>query len=155
MGIVVTYPAVGGGGGGGGGGILATASKNVAADALSGIQHTTAAFVDVDAALSVTFDAPASGSVVILLEAYPHQSGGAKQLWNLRDAGGDVAGTSRWIGYDSTTYNGRTVVPIILTGLTPGNSYTYKWGHRTDTGTIAALALGPTYGPATMIVFAV
>ncbi len=45
---------------------------------------------------------------------------------------------------------------ILVTGLTPGTSYTYKWAMRANTsGVTVALSQGPNYGASSMKVTAV
>ena len=118
---------------------------------------TSGTFADADATnLVVTFVAPPSGAVLIRLGAHQDISptGGFHQ-WNLRSGSSDVAGSSVQAGRESEGVF--TSVPIILTGLTPGTSYTYKWGYRTSAGT-ARLLMGdasPTNetGPAVMEVW--
>jgi hypothetical protein len=100
---------------------------------------TSTAGVDVDATnLAVTFTVPASGKVLVRLTAVAYQSvNGAAYWWCLRTTGGaNVAGTR---GYAATNdAPTRTSLSIYITGLTPGASQTYRWGHGvgSDTGNI-------------------
>lgn len=130
--------------GGGGSGLLVAKSYS-AADKST----TSFSLVDVDAVnLAVTFTAPASGRVIVRLSAVSQgpSSGG---LWGVRNGTTDVI----W-GMASA---GAVVSPIsrmfLISGLTAGNSYTYKWGFAAaETGTLGLLCTG-SKGPAVMEVW--
>ncbi len=137
----------------GGGGLLAYTVYNPGTAETKSTSSGT--FVDADATnLKVTFTAPSSGKVLIRVSAVADNSGSAvEQYWNLRDAGGDVAGTAAgvWQGPEL----GRPAFVTIVTGLTPGNSYTYKLGfRRVGTGT-AYIYIGGDYGAFVMEVWPV
>lgn len=114
---------------------------------------------DVDATnLAVTFTAPASGKVRVVLSAVANSDGGGiAQWWSLRAGSANVGGTER-LATMNTNEPTPITVSIVLTGLTPGTSYTYKWSWRTDGD--AWLEYGGTEfsgysrGPATMEVYA-
>jgi hypothetical protein len=91
-----------------------------------------ATFVDADATnLAVTFIAPASGNVLVRLSGMADiGSDGTFALWNLRDTGGDIAATAG--GVTRLAQSHYASRPITITGLTPGTSYTYKWGFATS-----------------------
>jgi hypothetical protein len=86
-------------------------------------------FADIDAAhLIVTFTAPASGKVIVRLIAVTGPgASGAAVLWDLRDSGGDVANSKVFV-CSGTGANANYAVDIPMAGLTPGTSYTWKWG---------------------------
>lgn len=120
-----------GGGGGGGGGDLAAAVYNPGTGAA--LNTSSSSFADVHASLSCTFDAPASGEVWVMLQAMVAWAGVTSDYWwNLRDSGGNVAGTSNAVAYVVNDFYIAVTRHIRVTGLTPGNSYTWKWGHRTS-----------------------
>lgn len=92
-------------------------------------------FTDVDATNAVvTFEA-ATTSVLVRLTAVAEANGTTEYAWNLRDAGGDISGTDRSVMWalDGGVQIHQSVV-IVVTGLTVGNSYTWKWGHARPTG---------------------
>lgn len=106
-------------------GMLATVQYNLP----STVGTSSSTFADVDAAnLKVTFTAPPSGNVLVNLEGMGFSSTTTTYAWNLRDSGGDVAGTKRDIYYNSSNTI-RIRCGIYVSGLTPGASYTWKWGH--------------------------
>lgn len=91
------------------------------------------AFADVDATnLAVTFVAPTSGSVLVRLSALCFTSAGS-HFWNLRDGSGDIVGTRAEI--NSIASRNRFTATLSKTGLTPGTSYTWKWGYANAGGT--------------------
>lgn len=119
---------------------------------------TSATFADIDATnLFVTFTAPSSGSVLVRLSGQAYISGGSgtEGMWNLRDAAGDISGTETEVMYTGAEVLVRPSVSIIMSSLTPGVSYTYKWGFRRRSGTgTFYLQVGTGQGPAVMEVWA-
>jgi hypothetical protein len=98
---------------------------------------TSTTLADIDATnLAVTFTAPASGKVIVRLTGlHGHFGTNGKDIWGLRQNTTTIAeGAVRASG----TWPGNFVVSAAfpVTGLTPGNSYTYKWAWRTAAGTI-------------------
>lgn len=89
-----------------------------------------AAFADVDATnAKVTFTAPTSGAVVVRVWCRLKTPNTAGALLNLRDAGGDIAGTAILSGFASASNAFYVATAVIrVTGLTPGNVYTWKLG---------------------------
>lgn len=96
---------------------------------------TSSTFADIDATnLAVTFTAPASGSVLIIWSGIVGiDTANSTYAWNVRDASGDVAGTSITVEYGTPVASGVTRM-CVKTGLTPGQSYTWKWGHARTFG---------------------
>lgn len=118
------------------------------------VSTTSSTFADVDATnLSVTGTVPRSGAIRIILDGVANVNSAATYcLWNLRDGSGDVSGTSRAV--TNSTSRTRVRTSFDITGLTPGASFTYKWGHASsDNTTQVNLNRGsgsPNYGPAIM-----
>lgn len=109
-------------------------------------------FVDVDAAnLVITFTAPQSGSVLVKMTAYA-VSITQSFYFNLRDGSGDVANTSMFMS--APLGDKRVHYACLVSGLNPGQSYTWKWGARVHTGGTGSLYSGPVQGPAVMEVWA-
>lgn len=111
---------------------------------------------DVDATnLVVTFTVPASGSVLVRLSALCHgASNGIYNIWSLREGSGNVAGSDMGGGVISTASQGRTRT-VKITGLTPGESKTWKWAQRTSNGANSVTTrCGDIAGPAVMEVWA-
>ncbi len=108
---------------------------------------------DVDATnLHVPFLAPASGRVLVKMNALAN-SGANHGLWNVRDSSGDIADTLQYMAsYGGAFLNYYTVV---VEGLTPGASYDWKWGigHSSGGGGGMDLYGGPEFGQATMEVW--
>lgn len=152
--------STGGGGGSSSGAILAFVSYNPgsAADTTT----TSATPADVDSTnLTITFTAPTSGSVAVELSAVNLLSSGSTGCgWNLRTTGGaDISGT--WMQVNaSAAQQTRPFYRVVITGLTPSASVTYRWGHYV---TATAATCNTRYGggdvatargAATMMVFA-
>lgn len=111
------------GGGGGAGGVLAYKAYSAGTSAT----NSTTTLTDVDATnLAVTFTAPTSGKVLIRLTAVCGGSGTQGIYWGLRDGTTTIANNL----LRTTVANDISSLAIPITGLTPGNVYTYKWAHR-------------------------
>jgi hypothetical protein len=118
---------------------------------------------DADATnLAVTFTAPASGNVLVRLTAQSipdtganHQ--GAQHQWGLRESTTTIAGphtVSRDTAGNGYTFVQAASVAFPITGLTPGNSYTYKWAHLVTASGTASIGASSNNGPAVMEVWA-
>lgn len=127
--------------------MLAVTSRTSGSDT----QYSTASATDsdVDATnLAVTFTAPPSGSVSVTLSGTANNSAANNGFWTIRE------GSSTLVSFLIGTGTGfaRTRIALI-TGLTPGTSYTYKWGYyRVTNGTWFLYYGTPSYGPLTMVV---
>lgn len=142
-------------GSGAGGGTLGAARYSPTA--VTSKTATSTALTDLDAALlTVSFTAPASGKVQVDLSAVAKGSAAAtRSFWGLRSGTTDVAGSL--IMVHEGTVPARSTASIIVTGLTPGQNYTYKWAAAASTGTTSLTAGGTATdatsgGQATMIV---
>lgn len=139
--------------GGAGSGLLALTHYNPAVVVDKAPESST--LVDMDAAnLVITFVAPASGRVLIALAARTSVVNTALE-WNLREGTSDVPDTRATVAYLSGTAQnaGRTTHRAVVSGLTPGASYTYKWGHARAAGTSASTRYGGGEGSAVMEVW--
>lgn len=116
-------------------GLLTSVRYNPATS--SAFSTTSSTFADVSTSnLAVTFTPTSTGKVLVVLEGYGRPDSTSTTLaWNLRDGSGDVAGTNRLI-YQATQ-RARLRTSIYLSGLTPGQSYTYKWGFASTDNTNA------------------
>ncbi len=144
-------------GSGGGTGLIGLTSYNPVAATV--VANNSLTFADVDATnLVVAFTAPPSGKVLVRLSAAANADNGGAQvcMWNLRSGSSDLAGTSVWVTGLSQSWLGASR-SIPMTGLTPGTSYSYKWGQAaTATGGAGARTqYGGAVGPAVMEVWAV
>lgn len=142
-------------GGGSGGGSLASTRYNPAAVATTTASST--ALTDLDSALlSVSFTAPASGKVQVDLSATVKGSAAAtRSYWGLRSGTAEVP--ESLIMVHEGTVPARATASIIVTGLTAGQNYTYKWAAAASTGTTSLTAGGTATdatsgGQATMVV---
>lgn len=115
---------------------------------------------DADATnLAVTFTAPASGSVYVVLECLANQTvSGQSFYWGLREGTTDLTfsagGTQMYIADAVNAFRHRVTIP--LSGLSAG-SHTYKWAISctTNAGNTTNLFAGDAgYGVAVMQVFA-
>jgi hypothetical protein len=122
-------------------------------------------FADVDATnLAITFTAPASGKVLVILEAFievdaadPNSSNHG-EMWNLRESTTNLAESDGFIGGWTGASERRFRYACRITGISAG-SHTYKWGFRTTSATFTQrLVVGGTAGtdagPALMEVWA-
>lgn len=110
---------------------------------------TSASMVDADATnLVVTFTAPASGKVLVILEAKLSFSGTDDAAWGLREGTNTIA--ESFVGRANAA---RPRVGFYITGLTPGSSHTYKWGHHSGGAVQAIISFGGTTGAAKMEVY--
>lgn len=116
---------------------------------------------DIDATnLSVTFTVPASGQVRVRLVGIASSvTGNAGVHWMLRTtAGATVAGTKANVAANTT--RSHNAYEVRVTGLTPGASVTYRWGHSTSSAVNAGRfyvgdnGAASIYGPASMVVMA-
>lgn len=117
---------------------------------------TSSTFTDLDPTnLAVTFVAPPSGKVLVRLTAVADKiTAAGDHMWNLRDAVGDIAGTAMLVGYYINMLFARSTA-CVVSGLTPGQSYTWKWGQNAVGGTSRTYAGGASNGPAVMEVWSV
>lgn len=133
------------------GGILAVTSYQPAADGTVLNGGTSGSAADVDATnLVVTFTAPASGNVLVRLEAPVTKAGGGQGYWGLRAGASDVVAPQVVSDYSSSGF-ARCTEAFYIAGLTAGTSYTYKWSYKVSTGSMYIYG-GPTYGKSLMIV---
>lgn len=119
-------------------------------------------WVDVDATnLTITFTAPDSGKVLVRLSALTQKTvhtGATPYFWAVREGSTHIA-SGRCAQILDTTTRLTTHIPLVVTGLTPGQSYTYKWSHRVNADTQGMFYGGDTNtgsgaGPAVMEVWA-
>lgn len=121
-------------------------------DEIKAITNTSGAPADATN-LSVSFVAPASGEVMVHLEGYGYLSstGVTQGCWGLRPSGGsDVFAPVRMMGVTADTVHDSLWRRV--TGLTPGDTYTWEWILKPTSSTMN-LAVGPGYGPGIMEVF--
>jgi hypothetical protein len=106
---------------------------------------------DVDATnLKVTFTAPASGNVLVRMQAFAQMSGSGYQVWGLRESTTNLTPTA--VAGLSGSSGMQAHVDLIITGITAG-SHTYKWAWRAQTST-AQLFIDSVDGPGLMEVWA-
>jgi len=122
--------------------------------------QTSATLGDADATnLTVVFTAPASGTVLVRLTGVARQpsgaAAGARAYWGLRESTTIVAGPM-FVLYAPMTMPANRLeaasCAFYITGLTPGNSYTYKWAIAGD-GTYGGGLYVTTGSPAFMEVW--
>lgn len=91
--------------------------------------------------LTVTFTAPTSGSVLMRLSGYLVLANASVPcVWGLVTHGGTtLVAPVALVAGGATTPTGPKSVAILVTGLTPGNSYQWDWVHAQ--GTTASLSL--------------
>lgn len=121
-------------------------------------------FADIDATnLAVTFTAPASGEVLVRLTGRYDAASATGYFWALRE-GTSVVARSVVRLKESSHLGPNAAAAIHISGLTPGNSYTWKWAHAGNTATVVSFLVGgvddltsasATWGPAIMEVWEV
>lgn len=129
-------------------------------DPVIALNTTSTTATDVDAAnLAVAFTVPASGAVEVHLSGLAAISGGGSNtelLWWLREGAADVAGSLVRALFANDVAQATITTKHRVTGLTPGASLTYKWGHSRASGTGSAITgCGVLYGPGIMRVYEV
>lgn len=129
----VWHDLVASSGGGSSTGLLGAKSYNpVNVTVLSTTVNTTN-FQDVDATnLVVAFTAPTSGSVLLRLTGLVSRSGTSANFdvyWNVRDSTGDVTGVGARVLTSTGLYIPASMSQVV-SGLVPGQSYSWKWGQR-------------------------
>lgn len=144
-----------GGGGSGTASLLAYTRYNPGTQAA--VNATTTSYVDIDATnLTVTFTAPSSGRVIVVLSAQVNQlTNGSGYYWGLRSGGSLVANSNCLILYhqNSETHY-RPSMRVVIDGLTPSTSYTYTWAHMRGFGTATCQTIyGGGADPAVMEVW--
>lgn len=118
---------------------------------------TTLADLDADN-LVITFSAPASGAVLVYLTAQLVGPASQSYYWGLRSGGSAVAGSAIIMRFNVALAFRQTGM-VKITGLTPGQSYTWKWAHAVTGGTGNTYIGGPNIaasnsGPGIMEVWA-
>lgn len=139
---------------GGGGGILAAHAYAPATAA--DYSTTSTSFADVDAAnMVLTFTAPTTGAVVIAATFDINMGGSTVLMVNLRNGTTNVANTARRIarrdGGTSNPLHMTSTAQWLVTGLTPGEPYSFKLGFaRTEGSNYAGISVGngSTWGAA-------
>lgn len=134
-------------------GVLASVSDTTGGDAST----TSGTFADVDATdLAVTFTVPLSGAVVITVNARVNVDNATAISLNLREGAADVAGTAQFVLYHDAggSVQVRAATTFRLTGLTPGDSKTYKLGFARSFGAGTAAIKRAADDPVTMLVLA-
>jgi hypothetical protein len=115
------------------------------------IDTSSTSFVDADPTnLAITFEAPLSGTVDVMLQALGLSVDNLGEVyWCVRDGSGPVDGTDAFIVGLATRARG--TLSVRVAGLTPGDGYAWTWAHRTNNATHAArLQIGGWAGPAIM-----
>lgn len=107
--------------------------------------------------LVVTFTAPPSGKATVRLSGVPHNSG-ANAYWGLLNASGETQVGIKALVSNALASYPQISIPVVVTGLTPGTSYTLQWAHSTSLASAATtlnIDSGTTFGAATMEVQAI
>jgi hypothetical protein len=148
-------------GGGGGGAALARTVYHGPTQSATSYTYTGNTATIIDATnLSVTFVAPASGKVIIALTATGLGPSSGNLLWSLKDGATDVPKSNSQMAATTPGLT-RMSTRVQVEALTPGQSYTYAWAHRSSTSNQVALHVGEGYysgsatspGPAIMEVY--
>ena len=97
---------------------------------------------DIDATnLVITFVAPASGAVYVRLTAWAFVGAEGQFLaWTLRDGTTELTNVRQGVTQSATA--GRRTVEILVTGLSPGQTYTWKWAHIVNGGSVGSIRVG-------------
>jgi hypothetical protein len=140
------------------------ANALLASKSYIGTDPTTASgtVVDADATnLIVTFTTPASGNVLVRLTAMDIPDNGASHpgaihSWGIREGTTPIFAprpVSRDPGTGYTMFQAATAA-FEVTGLTPGDSHSYKWTHLVTASGAAVIGASTANGPAIMEVWA-
>jgi len=138
---------------GGGGGGSSTLGRTFYNGSLLSPTTTSGTSADIDATnLAVTFDAPTSGDVWFEADILIQTDVGDYVDFTVREGSSDVAGTqTRMAGGSSTAEHYFVHYKVLITGLTPGSTHTYKlgWLRAAGSGSVTAYA-GSGVGPASL-----
>lgn len=105
-------------------------------DTGSNVTSVSTSLTDIDAVnYAITFTAPASGNVVVIMSgtAQLDTSTGKLYYWGLREGSTDLQAKTIDDSFGTGVYHYRAV-RFYITGLTPGSSHTYKGAHKRTTG---------------------
>lgn len=121
-------------------GVLAVVEANSAA---AWVTTTSTSYTDLDAThAQITFTAPTSGRVLINLSAAGFSDNTTNLVWGLRDLSNTLIKAQTVAQGGSTSDWTRQFAQLLVTGLTAGTSYTYKWSIRSA----ASGSTAGTYG---------
>lgn len=137
----------------GAGVILASHVYNPGSDVI--FSTTSATDADVSTAnATVTFTAPASGSVWVSAQFYATTGAGVPQNVSLRESAATISGTSKRTAYDGqSTLQLQSHPRWYITGLTPGSVHTYTLGFSNPNGSgTCEIHAGTLGGALTMMV---
>ncbi len=117
---------------------------------------TSGTFADLDATnLVIPFTVPPTGKVLVRVTCTAVCALNSRLSWSLREGASNVAGTEVEASGNGQS---RVAADILVTGLTPGDAKSYKWGHaRTaGSGSTSTIYGGSTaeFGQALMTVWA-
>lgn len=132
-----------------GAGILGSSSYNPGVAVTPAAPQGAFGFVD-STNLTVTFVAPSSGIVIGVLTARCYSSTGDWVHWGVHNGTSDVTGSDA----QCSPSNNRISHRFRVTGLTPGQSYTWKWRHYVEGTGAGSTVHGGSSGPAVMEVLA-
>lgn len=110
---------------------------------------------DADATnLAATFTVPTSGNVLVRLTALGQVSAGSGAMfWQVRESTSVVSGDQQ-VCNATTAQNASRTTALRITGLTPGDSKTYKWGFHRDGTATGVFYAGGVAGPAVIEIWA-
>jgi hypothetical protein len=155
------WAAASGGGGGGinGAGLLASVFYNPSTIVNKSTSSSTYATVD-STNLTVSFVAPSSGNVIIVLECQVNGVAGASTAqWAIGQHGGSVIANTE-TGVSTPSDDVRATARFLVTGLTAGTTYQYDWYWASgNSGQTVGMRYGYSatvfqqYGPAVMLVY--
>jgi hypothetical protein len=152
--VPLAAPSAGGGGGGSSRiGYLELATSS------GGATGTSSNAQVAGASGQLAVNAPDSGEVDVVLSAWMEiNNAAAVPVWFLKDAANaEIAGSRRSLLGGATSTKGRVTTRTRVSGLVPGNSYTFKWWSETDFGTLSTYHStdGNRRGRATMEIWAI
>lgn len=124
--------------GGGGSTLLTSARLDATSETFKSTTSTSLVTIDT-ANLSVTFTAPASGAVLVIGEGFFQQNNAATRVYCalLDTTSTYIPQSSRRMSTIATAF--RQMYRARMTGLTPGNSYTWRWAWAVDNASFQAL----------------
>ena len=106
---------------------------------------TSATLADVDATnMVVTFTVPPSGAVLVELNGFADCTGSSGEwtVWGIREATSDIGAACAVARSPNATGGIRLSAQILVTGLTPAASKTYKWSFAVSGGVTSRILNG-------------
>lgn len=137
---------------------LASKMKYILPDDNEYYTATTTSYSDVDATVFTESIVPKGETVIVKLSAYVSLAPDSELFWSVRVGTSDLtyAKVLSNISWGTSIVGMNITLTLRITGLTIGDEYVLKWGHKVGaTGQAARIDVGPGFGPAVMEIISI